>query len=118
VLFIGWGSTFGSIRTAVRTLRTRGASVGQVHLRNLNPLPRDLGDIMKRYETVIVPELNMGQLATILRAKFLVDVVSHTKVQGKPFKESELLDAVSQYVENKNERSSGGSAHRPKHADA
>lgn len=118
VLFVGWGSTFGSIRTAVRTLRTRGASVGQVHLRNLNPLPRDLGDIMKRYETVIVPELNMGQLATILRAKFLVDVVSHTKVQGKPFKESELLDAVSQYVENKNERSSGGSAHRPKHADA
>jgi len=118
VLFVGWGSTFGSIRTAVRTLRARGVTVGQVHLRHLNPLPRDLADIMKRYETVIVPELNMGQLATLLRAKLVANVVSFTKVQGKPFKESELLDAVAKYVENKNDRTSGGSAHRPEHADA
>lgn len=118
VLLVGWGSTFGAIRSATRTLQARGAAVGHVHLRHLNPLPRDLGDIMKRYETVIVPELNAGQLAMVLKARFLRDVVSHTKVQGKPFKESELIEAVARYVENKNERSSGPAAHRPKQADA
>jgi 2-oxoglutarate ferredoxin oxidoreductase subunit alpha len=98
LLFVGWGSTFGSIRQAVRTLRQQGHKVGHLHLRNLNPLPNDLGDVFKRFGKVLVPELNLGQLAFLLRGKLLIDVQSFTKVQGKPFKESELLDAAAPFL--------------------
>lgn len=121
LLFLGWGSTFGSIRQAVRTLRAQGHEVGHVHLRNLNPLPNDLAAIMKRYKKVIVPELNLGQLALLLRGKLLADVVSHTKVQGKPFYESELLEAAAPYLrdlEKTNELTAGSRAHGSERADA
>jgi 2-oxoglutarate ferredoxin oxidoreductase subunit alpha len=94
VLIVGWGSTYGAITSALRQARAEGLRAGHVHLRYLNPLPSDLGEILARYDKVLVPEMNMGQLAMILRAKFLLDVKQLNKVQGQPFKESEILDAL------------------------
>jgi 2-oxoglutarate/2-oxoacid ferredoxin oxidoreductase subunit alpha len=95
LLVIGWGGTFGAIRAGAKLARERGLVVGQVHLRNLNPLPNDLGEIMKRYKRVLVPELNLGQLSLLLRARYLVDARPYTKIQGKPFKESEIFHAIA-----------------------
>ncbi|HEX5658141.1 MAG TPA: 2-oxoacid:acceptor oxidoreductase subunit alpha [Polyangiales bacterium] len=95
LLVIGWGGTFGAIRAGVKGMRERGHKIGQVHLRNLNPLPNDLGTILKKYQRVLVPELNLGQLSMLLRARYLVDAKPYTKIQGKPFKESEILDAIA-----------------------
>jgi 2-oxoglutarate ferredoxin oxidoreductase subunit alpha len=94
LLVVGWGSTYGSITAAVRRARAEGKRVGHVHLRHLNPLPKDLGAILAKYGTVLVPEMNLGQLAMILRAKFLLNVKQLNKVQGQPFKESEILNAI------------------------
>ncbi len=94
-LILGWGSTHGAIRSALRRLRPDGVEVSHVHLRHLNPFPRNLGDILGRFERVIVPELNLGQLAWLLRARYLVDVESVTKVEGKPFKSAEIIEAVT-----------------------
>ncbi|MCB9536027.1 MAG: 2-oxoacid:acceptor oxidoreductase subunit alpha [Myxococcales bacterium] len=99
VLVLGWGGTYGALHAGVSKLVDEGAAVGQVHLRHLNPFPKDLGDIMRRFRKVLVPELNLGQLAMLLRARYLIDVVSHTKVQGKPFKESEIVQAVRALLE-------------------
>jgi 2-oxoglutarate ferredoxin oxidoreductase subunit alpha len=90
LLVVGWGSTHGGITAALRPVRQAGHKVGHVHLRHLNPLPQNLGEVMKQYRQVLVPELNLGQLAWVLRAKYLVDTVSYCKVQGKPFKHAEL----------------------------
>src|SRR6202790_2678670 len=90
LLIIGWGSTYGSITAALKTQRAAGRRIGHVHLRYLNPLPRNLGDVMERYSKVLVPEMNMGQLSLILRAKYLVDVEGYNKIQGQPFKQAEL----------------------------
>jgi 2-oxoglutarate ferredoxin oxidoreductase subunit alpha len=94
VLVLGWGSTYGAITSSVRHARADGVRVGHLHLRYLNPLPADLGEILARYDKVLVPEMNMGQLAMILRAKFLRDVTQLNKIQGQPFKESEILGAI------------------------
>jgi len=94
LLVVGWGSTFGAITGAVRRARQEGHRVGHLHLRHLSPLPSDVGAILARYESLLVPEMNMGQLAMILRAKFLRDMTSLNKVQGQPFKESEILDGI------------------------
>jgi 2-oxoglutarate ferredoxin oxidoreductase subunit alpha len=94
VLVVGWGSTYGAITSAVRHARAEGVRVGHLHLRYLNPLPADLGEVLDRYDKVLIPEMNLGQLAMILRAKFLRDVKQLNKVQGQPFKESEILDAI------------------------
>jgi 2-oxoglutarate ferredoxin oxidoreductase subunit alpha len=93
-LIVGWGSTYGAITSALRHARAEGLRAGHLHLRYLNPLPADLGEIFARYDRILVPEMNMGQLAMILRAKYLRDVKQLNKVQGQPFKESEILDAV------------------------
>jgi 2-oxoglutarate ferredoxin oxidoreductase subunit alpha len=98
VLVVGWGSTYGAITAAIRRARTEGARVGHLHLRYLNPMPSDLGEILGRYDQVLVPEMNMGQLAMLLRAKFLRNVTQLNKVQGQPFKESEILDAIHALV--------------------
>src|SRR5580692_462864 len=90
VLIVGWGSTSGPITGAMNTLRAKGHKIGHVHLRHLNPFPRNLGDVLKRYKKVLVPEMNMGQLVMLLRAKFLVDAIGYNKIQGKPFKQSEI----------------------------
>jgi len=99
LLVVGWGSTYGAIRSAVTRLRAQGRQVGHVHLRHLNPLPNDLGDILRRYKRVVVPEMNLGQLSMLLRARYLVDAKTISRVQGRPFKESELTEALTQQLE-------------------
>jgi len=97
VLLVGWGGTYGAITAAVQNLQKAGKSVSSVHLRHLNPLPPDLGDIMAGFEHVIVPELNMGQLLKVLRAKYLVPATGLNKIKGQPFKVSEIeagVDAI------------------------
>ncbi|WP_024876401.1 2-oxoacid:acceptor oxidoreductase subunit alpha [Saccharomonospora piscinae] len=90
VLALGWGSTYGPIGAACRRVRGKGVPIAQAHLRHLNPFPANLGEVLAAYDTVVVPEMNMGQLAALLRAKYLVDVHSHTKIAGLPFKAEEL----------------------------
>ncbi len=92
VLVVGWGSTYGPIGAACRRVRRAGLPVAQVHLRHLNPLPRDLGEILHRYERVVLPEMNLGQLAMLLRARYLVDVIGYNQVRGLPFRASELAE--------------------------
>jgi 2-oxoglutarate ferredoxin oxidoreductase subunit alpha len=94
VLVLGWGSTYGPIGAACRRLRAAGASIAQVHLRHLNPFPNDLGDILRRYDKVVIPEMNLGQLATLIRAKYLIDAISVTQVRGLPFKADELAEML------------------------
>jgi 2-oxoglutarate ferredoxin oxidoreductase subunit alpha len=90
LLVVGWGSTYGAITQAVRQLQAAGHAVAQVHLRHLNPLPTDLGGILGRYRQVLVPEMNLGQLVRLLRAEYLVDAIGFNKIQGRPFKVSEI----------------------------
>jgi 2-oxoglutarate ferredoxin oxidoreductase subunit alpha len=90
LLVVGWGSTAGAITGAVNAVRADGLSVSRIHLRHLNPLPSDLGDVLGRFERVLLPEMNSGQLALLLRARYLVDVISYPKVQGRPFFRSEI----------------------------
>jgi 2-oxoglutarate ferredoxin oxidoreductase subunit alpha len=99
VLVVGWGSTFGPIGAAARRVRNAGHDIATVHLRHLNPLPANLGAVLARYSRVIVPEMNLGQLALLLRAKFLVDAVSYTKVAGLPFKAEELQHVITDIIE-------------------
>ena len=94
VLVVGWGSTYGAIRTAVEMLREEGKSVSHVQLRYINPLPKNLGDVLLRYKKIIVPELNMGQLNSILRSKYLVDSIGLNKIKGKPFTVDEIYNKI------------------------
>ena len=94
VLVISWGGTYGSVRQAVKTLSEDGCSVGHAHLRYLNPFPSNLGELITRFQTILVPELNLGQLVQLLRSTFLVDAQGYNKVQGKPFRVSELIEAI------------------------
>jgi 2-oxoglutarate ferredoxin oxidoreductase subunit alpha len=96
VLVLGWGSTYGPITAAVRRVRRDGGRIAQTHLRHLNPFPANLGEVLRRYERVILPEMNLGQLATLLRAKYLVDVRSLTQVTGLPFKAERLASAFKE----------------------
>ncbi|MGW2614067.1 2-oxoacid:acceptor oxidoreductase subunit alpha [Streptomyces sp. NPDC001500] len=98
-LVLGWGSTYGPITAAVRRLRTAGESIAQAHLRHLNPFPRNLGTVLKRYDKVVVPEMNLGQLATLIRAKFLVDAHSYNQVNGMPFKAEQLATALKEAID-------------------
>ena len=98
LLVIGWGSTYGPIVAGVRRVRKRGLKVAHTHLHHLNPLPRNTGDVLRRYPKVLVPEMNLGQLAMLLRAEFLVDVVSYTQVRGRPLGARELEEAIAAMV--------------------
>jgi 2-oxoglutarate ferredoxin oxidoreductase subunit alpha len=99
LLIVAWGSTAGPITAAMKPMREKGHRIGHVHLRYLNPLPRNLGDVLKRYKKILVPEMNMGQLSMILRAKFLVDAESYGKIQGKPFKQSEIEAKIEELLD-------------------
>ncbi|MDN5747024.1 MAG: 2-oxoacid:acceptor oxidoreductase subunit alpha [Pseudonocardia sp.] len=92
LLVLGWGSTYGPIGAGCRRVRALGQKVAQAHLRHLNPMPANLGDVLARYRTVLVPEMNLGQLVLLLRARYLVDAKSYTNVSGLPFKAEELQD--------------------------
>ncbi len=98
VLVLGWGSTYGPIGAGVRRVRKAGYHVAQAHLRHLNPFPHDLGEVLSRYDKVLVPEMNLGQLSMLLRAKYLVDVVGYNHVRGLPLKAAELAEAIGELV--------------------
>ena len=112
VLVLGWGSTYGPIYAAARLARRHGLSVARAHLRHLNPFPSNLGEILRRYDRVIVPEMNLGQLALLLRAAYLVDVRSHTAVRGLPFTAGELADVITDAVLHLSASSAPAEAHQ------
>lgn len=99
LLVIGWGSTYGSIAAAVKEAQAKGQAVSHVHLRHLNPLPADLGDILSRFEKVLVVEMNLGQLVRLIRAEYLVDAIGLNKIQGRPFKVSEVSTRIARMIE-------------------
>jgi 2-oxoglutarate ferredoxin oxidoreductase subunit alpha len=100
LLLVGWGSTYGSIREAVRRLQREGARIAHAHVRHLNPLPPDLGAMLGRYRRVLVPEINLGQLVRLLRAEYLVDAIGFNKVQGRPFRVSEIAERCRKLLRN------------------
>jgi 2-oxoglutarate/2-oxoacid ferredoxin oxidoreductase subunit alpha len=100
VLVLGWGSTFGSIGAAARRVRNAGQSVATAHLRHLNPFPSNLADVLRHYDKVLVPEINLGQLALLLRGRYLVDVISYNRVRGLPFRAAELADVIKDVIEH------------------
>lgn len=99
LLLVGWGSTFGAIAAAVKTVRSEGKRVSHVHLRHLNPLPSDLGEILGRFKKVLVPEINLGQLVRVLRAEYLVNAIGLNKIQGLPFRVSEITARINRMLE-------------------
>jgi 2-oxoglutarate ferredoxin oxidoreductase subunit alpha len=99
LLLVGWGSTYGPITAALRAQREKKRKIGHVHLRHLNPLPRNLGSVLKRYKRVVVPEMNMGQLVWVLRARYLVDAEGFNKIQGKPFKQAEIEAKIEEVLQ-------------------
>jgi 2-oxoglutarate/2-oxoacid ferredoxin oxidoreductase subunit alpha len=99
VAVVGWGSTYGPIGAACRRVRRAGRSIAHIHLRHLNPFPPDLGEVLARYDRVICPEMNLGQLALLLRAKYLVDVQSHTQVRGLPFRAAGLAAVLLDVID-------------------
>jgi 2-oxoglutarate/2-oxoacid ferredoxin oxidoreductase subunit alpha len=100
VLVLGWGSTYGSIGAAVRRVRLAGNSVAQAHLRHLSPFPANLAEVLQSYDKVLVPEINLGQLALLLRGRYLADVVSYNRVRGLPFRASELAEVIQDVIAN------------------
>jgi 2-oxoglutarate ferredoxin oxidoreductase subunit alpha len=99
LLVLGWGSTYGPIAAGVRRVRAAGGRVAQAHLRHLNPFPANLGRVLKGYDRILVPEMNLGQLAQLIRARYLVDATSFTQVTGLPFKAEQLADAITAQLE-------------------
>ncbi|MFW6720957.1 2-oxoacid:acceptor oxidoreductase subunit alpha [Streptomyces sp. MAR4 CNY-716] len=99
-LVLGWGSTYGPITAAVRRVRRAGDHIAQAHLRYVNPFPANLGEVLAAYDKVIVPEMNLGQLATLVRAKYLVDAFSYNQVNGMPFKAEQLATALKEAIDN------------------
>jgi 2-oxoglutarate ferredoxin oxidoreductase subunit alpha len=100
LLVISWGGTYGACATAVRAARADGGSVSHVHLRYLNPFPSNLGELIRKFEKVLVPELNRGQLRMVLRAEFLVDAVGLNKIQGKPFAIHEVVTKIEELLKS------------------
>jgi 2-oxoglutarate/2-oxoacid ferredoxin oxidoreductase subunit alpha len=94
LLVLGWGGTYGPITAAVRRVRAGGGKVAQAHLRHLNPFPRNTGDVLRSYDRVLIPEMNLGQLLKLLRAEFLVDAVGYNRVRGLPFTSAEVAEAI------------------------
>jgi 2-oxoglutarate ferredoxin oxidoreductase subunit alpha len=95
---LGWGSTYGAIKTAVRELIAEGYEVAHIHLRHINPFPKNLGNLLHSYEKILIPEMNSGQLLQLIRAKYLVPATGFSKVQGLPFTTSELKEKIIQLI--------------------
>ena len=98
-LVLGWGGTYGPIAAAVRKVRKAGGKVDHAHLHYLNPFPRNTGEVLRSYERVLIPEMNLGQLLKLVRAEFLVDAVGYNRVSGSPFKWVEIADAIKAVIE-------------------
>ena len=101
LLILGWGSTYGALRSATERLMAGGRSVAHAHLRYLNPFPLNTGDVLRRYRTVLVPEINLGQLSFLIRGRFLVDAVSYGRVRGKPFRIQEIVDEAERLLRDR-----------------
>ena len=99
VLVLGWGGTYGPIAAACRRVRSGGRQVAHAHLRHLNPFPRNTGEVLRRYERVLVPEMNLGQLLKLVRAEFLVDAVGYNRVSGLPLRAAEVADAIEALID-------------------
>jgi 2-oxoglutarate ferredoxin oxidoreductase subunit alpha len=102
LLVVGWGSTHGAIYAAVKEAREIGLNVSNIHLRHLNPFPSNLADVLSRFDQILVPELNQGQLSRILRAEFLLPAVPMIKQQGQPFQISEILERIRAMLREEN----------------
>lgn len=102
LLVVSWGSTYGSIKEGIRNLRAEGKKISHLHLRHLNPFPKNLGAILNNFEKIVVPELNCGQLSTILKSTYLKDVISYNKVQGRPFKVAEIENKLLEVLGGNN----------------
>jgi len=98
LLVLGWGSTYGAIRSAVEELQAAGRSVAHAHLRHLNPLPRNTEEVLRSYRRVLVPEINLGQLSMLLRARFLIDIAGFNLVRGKPFKIGDIKEQAGRLL--------------------
>lgn len=98
VLILGWGSTYGAIKSAARQLQAEGKSVAHAHLRYLRPFPANLGEVLRNYKTVLIPEINNGQLIKIIRDEFLIDAKGYNKIKGVPITRGELIDAIQEYL--------------------
>jgi 2-oxoglutarate ferredoxin oxidoreductase subunit alpha len=98
ILVLGWGSTFGANRAAARRVRLEGKKVATAHVRYLNPLPRNLGDVLRSYKKVLIPEMNTGQLLKVVRAEYLIDATGLNKVAGEPFKVSEIAAKILEMI--------------------
>src|SRR5204863_88132 len=94
LLVLSWGGTYGPVAAGVRRIRKDGGRVAHAHLRHLNPFPRNTGDVLRSYENVLVPEINLGHLLQLVRAEFLVDAVGYNRVRGLPLRASEVADAI------------------------
>ena len=99
-LVLGWGSTYGPIGAAVKRVRRAGHSIAQAHLHYLNPFPLNTGEVLRSYDKILIPEMNLGQLLKLVRAEFLVDAIGYNRVRGTPFKASELAEAITALVES------------------
>jgi 2-oxoglutarate ferredoxin oxidoreductase subunit alpha len=98
VLVLGWGSTYGAIKTAVADLAAEGHQVAHAHLRYVRPFPKNLGDILKNYDTVLIPEINNGQLIKIIRDQYLIDAKGYHKIKGNPIARTELVEEIRKYL--------------------
>jgi len=98
LLVVGWGSTYGAITSAVEMLQSQGKPVSSIHLRHLNPFPRNLQSVLSRFSSILVPELNLGQLLFLIRARYLVDAIGFNKVKGLPFTIKELVTRMEEFV--------------------
>ncbi len=114
MLVLSWGGTYGACATACHTMRAMGHAVTHCHLRYLNPLPSDLGEILKRFKKVLIPELNLGQLRTIIRDKYLVDAIGLNKVQGKPFSVAEVEAKIEELLTGKKVDAAAKAPPKPK----
>jgi 2-oxoglutarate ferredoxin oxidoreductase subunit alpha len=101
LLIVSWGSTFGSVNAGIEAAREQGLEVSSIHLRHLNPFPPNLGEILKRFEKILVPELNAGQLVRMLRAEFLVPAIGFSKIKGRPFQIEEIRARIESLLEQK-----------------
>ena len=100
ILLLGWGGTYGAIASATRSLRESGKKVSHAHLRYLNPMPKNTQSVLGRFRTVLIPELNLGQLCKLIRSEFLVDPIGFNKVKGQPFLVSEIVEKVNEILES------------------
>jgi 2-oxoglutarate ferredoxin oxidoreductase subunit alpha len=101
LLIVGWGGTYGAIRAAVKKANKNHLSVSQIHLKHMNPLPKNLGEVLLKYNKVLIPEINLGQLSNIIRSKYLIDTLNYNRVSGKPFTTSDIYNKISEILEVK-----------------